>query len=141
MVGGGTIEFSESPTFVWDPNYECESVNVRFIKEVELMHSCTETNTFVLACPTSRRKDDTISNELMWNLMHLNETPLPFGQIVFLSYHSDGEFLLEAGTERFKPHLIEQAFISFGYKEAKLVGEILSVSEKDEFQLKLKYGR
>ena len=133
-------EISGSATFVWDPNYELERVTVRFIKEIEMMHLCTETNTFVLACPKARRVLSTISDELVWNLMYLHDTPLPFGQITFLSYYSDGDFLLEAGTDRFKPHLVEQAFTSFGYKEPNLIDNILSVSEKDEFKLKLQYG-
>ena len=58
----------------------------------------------------------------------------------FFSYYQDGEFIMEAATDRFKPHLVEQAFESFGYKEAKLERNFLSVSKKDEFKLKLQHG-
>lgn len=122
-------------TFTWNANFENEKLIVRWLCPMEFMHSCNETNTYVFS-PNSAIKDD---DEILWDLHQIEGTALPYGQIVFLSYHSDGVFYLEAATDKFKPHLVEEAFRTFGYTDPKLVVDCLSVSTKDRFRLKLRY--
>lgn len=142
MAGISEIPTIESINFVWSANYETDEIRVRMLTDIPIMHSCTKTNTYVLGAGVIHSYHDNHNDDfdIIHDLHLLNNTPLPFGQVVFFSYYADGEFIMEAGTERFKPHLIEQAFESFGYKEAKLVGNYVTVSEKDEFKLKLQYG-
>ncbi len=126
--------------FAYDINYEAEKIRFRLLVPISLMHSCIETNTYVLDIPAFNNMAQADQSELVYDLYRLNDTPLPFGQITFLSYYGKGEFMLEAATERFKPHLVEEAFRSFGYTEVKIDENYVSVSEKDQFKLKLKYG-
>lgn len=133
-------------TFTWGTNYETRKINFRFLQQKpKIMHSCPKTNTYVLD-PSVFHNDDKYTlltddeTELLWDLNCLQDTPLPFGQIVFLSYYKNGKFYFEAETDKFKPHLVEQAFRSFGYTEVKISGSYVYVSGKDIFKLKLKYG-
>lgn len=123
--------------FVYNINYEAEKIDFHSIVPIPLMHSCIESNTYVLDVPMGDGDD---VKDLHYDLYELNNTPLPFGQIVILSYYRNGEFLIECATERYKPHLVEEAFRSFGYTDVKIKGNYMCVSEKDEFKLKLKYG-
>lgn len=132
-------------TFGWETDYKTGKLKFRFLQELKLMHSCTETHTYVLDLTVLNGGNEflLLSNsnvDLLWDLDRLQNAPVPFGQIVFLSYHKNGEFYLEAATDKFKPSLVEQAFQSFGYTDAKINGEFVHVSEKDTFKLKLKYG-
>ena len=120
--------------FAYDINYKAEKILFRFLVPTPLMHSCTETNTYVLDAPGIEDDD---AREMFYDLHILHNTPLPFGQITVLSYYGKGEFMMEAATERFKPRLVEEAFRSFGYTEVQLKDSFVSVSEKDHFTLKL----
>lgn len=142
-MGGVTEVPADVPiNFVWSPNYEAEKIEFRMLTDIPIVHSCTKTHTYVLGAGVihSYHDDDNDEFDIIYDLHLLNKTPLPYGQIVFFSYYADGEFIMEAATERFKPHLVEQAFKSFGYKKAKLVGNYITVSEKDAFKLKLQHG-
>lgn len=144
----GISEIPVTPiNFVWSPNYETEKIDFRMLTDIPMMHSCEETNTYVLGIGVihSNPTDNSVAmincnEEMLYDLHILKDTPLPYGQIAFFSYYAGGEFIMEATTEKFKPHLVEQAFESFGYKEVKLVGNYIAVSKKDEFKLKLQYG-
>jgi len=127
-------------TFTWNADFQENKIFLRWIDPVELMHSCDETNTYVLGPDIAiKMLEQDLYDELQWDLHQLNGSGVPYGQMVFMSYHSDGVFYLEAATDRFKPHLVEEAFRSFGYTDPKLVENWLTVSEKDRFKLKLRY--
>lgn len=132
-----------TPTVVaWGADFEAHEINVRFIRDVELMHSCTMTNTYVLD-PSLVRGDDYSDLErfdLLCDLQLMNGEALPFGQVVFLSYYAGGEFILESATDRWLPLKVVLAFEDFGYTDVKVLGNFVSVSEKDQFKLKLKFG-
>ena len=144
MVVNNAIPGAESTNFVWCANYDTDEIRVRMLTDIPISYSCTKTNTYVLGAGVIRSNHIIHNNgddfDIIHDLHRLNNTPLPFGQIAFFSYYANGEFIMEAATERFKPHLIEQAFESFGYKEVKLEGNYITVSEKDEFKLKLQHG-
>jgi len=138
-------EVTPTTTFCWNTNFEAGIVTLRWFKEFEFMHVCQETNTYVFGPGVIRGagwndSDDLL--ELLWDMKQIDNAALPFGQITFFSYNRNGEFVLEAATDRFKPSIVEQAFRTFGYTDPKLQGSIgtyLTVSEKDQFRLKLKY--
>lgn len=128
--------------FGWSPDFYKNDIRFRWFKPVDLQHSCDETHTYVLERPNGQ---DLVTSalDLCEDLFSINNMALPFGQIAFLTYHGKGEFLVEATTERYKAVIIESAFRSFGYTDPKLndTENYLSVSDKDHFLLKLKYGR
>lgn len=127
----------------WNADFEEEKLKVRFHQDIDLMHSCTETNTYILG-PDVLDDDGSVIGlgvvDLLWDIQQMNGEALPFGQVVFLSYHSNGEFMIESATDRWSPKKIALAFKSFGFSDIKIIGYYVSVSEKDEFKLKLKFG-
>lgn len=149
-AGRNFVDTAPTLTFTWDTDFYTEKLNFRFLQEPKIMHSCDKTHTYVLDTSVLCNGADShpilgpILNddalELLWDLERLHNTPLPFGQIVFLSYYKNGTFYLESSTEKFKSSLVKQAFQSFGYNEVRMNGDYIYVSEKDTFKLKLKYG-
>jgi len=135
------IEADKPINFVWSPDHETKEIRFRILTDMPIVYSCIETHTYVLRPEAVRESvlDDSYL-DIIHDLHLLNNTPLPFGQIAFFSYYQNGEFIMEAATDRFKPHLIEQAFESFGYKEVKLERNFITVSKKDQFKLKLQHG-
>ena len=132
--------------FSWIHNDEQMKIHLLFLKEVDLMHSDIESNTYVIAPGYVRQetgwaqKDNDDSLDLLIDLEELNNTPLPFGQIMFFSYYEAGEFIIESATENFNGHRAVLAFESFGYKGASLLANYMRVSEADKFKLMLKHG-
>ena len=139
----GEPEITTSTVVSWSADFYALELKVRFLKDITLMHSCTETHTYVLDASVVNG-DELPTNidhiNLLWDLHQMNEEALPFGQIVFLSYHSDGKFGIESATERWLPTKVGTAFKSFGYSDTKIIENFVHVSEKDKFKLKLKFG-
>ena len=138
-------EIISSPMAVsWHADFEAEKINVRFLHEYDLMHSCPITNTYVFdqtfrgVTYTPDLDDDLV--DLMMDMQRLDGEALPFGQVVLLSYYSDGGFIIESATDRWKPLRVALAFEDFGYSDVSVIGNFVSVSEKDRFKLKLKFG-
>ena len=132
-------------TFSWIVNDELMKIHLLFLREVDLMHSDIESNTYVLGRGYMHRETgwaqkDNDALDFHIDLQELNEMPLPFGQIMFFSYEGEGEFLIESATEKYNAHRAVLAFESFGYKGASLLTNIMKVSEQDKFKLMLKYG-
>ncbi len=132
-------------TFSWIHNDEQMKIHLLFLKDIDLMHSCIESNTYVIGPGYVRQnagwaQNDDDALDLLIDLEELNNTPLPFGQIMFFSYYEAGEFIIESATENFNAHRAVLAFESFGYKGASLLANYMRVSEADKFKLMLKYG-
>ena len=139
----GEPEITTSTVVSWSAYFYAWELKVRFLKDIKLMHSCTETHTYVLDASVVNIKEPPTNEDhvdLLWDLHQMNEEALPFGQIVFLSYHSDGKFIIESATDRWLPTKVTTAFKSFGYSDTKITGSFIKVSEKDKFKLKLKFG-
>ena len=121
-------------------------IRLLFLQEVDLMHEDIETHTYVLAPGYVRhdvgwaQRDNDEALDLLIDLDELNDTPLPFGQIMFFSYYEAGEFIIESATADFNAHKAVLAFESFGYKGASLLTNYMRVSEQDKFKLMLKHG-
>jgi hypothetical protein len=120
-------------------------IHLLFLKEVDLMYSDMESNTYVLGPgyihkETGWAQKDEDALDLLIDLQELNDMPLPFGQIMFFAYYGEGEFLLESATEKYNAHRAVVAFESFGYKGASLLTDRMKVSDQDKFKLMLKYG-
>jgi hypothetical protein len=128
--------------FSWIANNYKEKIECRFIRDIPLMHSCTETNTYVLGPDVIRHNEDLDDDalDLLIDMGNLDKSPLPFGQITFFSYYEAGEFILEGATEKWNAHRAVLAFESFGYKDASMLANYMRVSEADKFKLMLKYG-
>jgi len=138
-------QFNSPRTFSWITNDEEMKIHLHFLQEVDLMHSDIETHTYVLAPGYVRQEvgftqRDEESLDLLIDLDELNDTPLPFGQIMFFSYYEAGEFIIESATADFNAHKAVLAFESFGYKGASLLANYMRVSEQDKFKLMLKHG-
>ena len=139
-------QFNSPKTFSWITNDEQMKIHLIFLQDVDLMHSDIESNTYVIAPGYIRKetgwaqKDNDDSLDLLIDLEELNNTPLPFGQIMFFSYYEAGEFIIESATENFNAHRAVLAFESFGYKGASLLANYMRVSEQDKFKLMLKHG-
>lgn len=126
-------------------DFEKHRIDIRFLQDIDLMHSCTETNTYVLDPSVIRGDNPHLPDnfrtvDLLWDLHQLNGAAQPFGQVVFLSYYSGGEFIIESATERWLPTKVTSAFEDWGYSDVKIIDDFVSVSEKDLFKLKLKFG-
>lgn len=132
-------------TFSLIHNYEQPKIHLLFLREVDLMHSDIESNTYVLGQSVigqggkGHGENDAILDFLI-DLDDLNDTPLPFGQIMFFSYAGEGEFRIESATEKYNAHRAVLAFESFGYKGARMLANYIRISEQDQFKLMLKYG-
>lgn len=128
----------------WSSDFEEKKINVRFLQDIDLIHSCQVTNTYVMGPDALRDSDNMLLSDqtldLLWDLKEMNGEALPFGQVMFISYYSNGEFIIESATERWSPLVLTTAFESFGYTDVKIIGNFVSVSEKDQFKLKLKFG-
>ncbi len=138
-------QFNSPKTFSWMTNDAQMKIHLHFLQEVDLMHSDIETHTYVLDPGMVRQEsgwaqNDELALDLLIDLEELNDTPLPFGQIMFFSYYEAGEFIIESATDKFNTHQAVLAFESFGYKGASLLANYMRVSEQDKFKLMLKYG-
>lgn len=140
-ISTGAPEITTSTVFSWSADFEAENLKVRFFKDIKLIHSCAETHTYVLDANVIHG-DELHADHInfCWDIRQMDREALPFGQVVFLSYHSNGEFVIESATERWLSTKVITAFKSFGYSDVKIIGDFVSVSEKNQFKLKLKFG-
>lgn len=132
-------------TFSWIVNAKQMKIHCFFLRDIPLMYSCMETNTYVLGPNVIRYNTGTLQQDdeildLLTDMHNLHEMPLPYGQIMFFSYYEAGEFIVESATENFSAHKAVLAFESFGYKGARLLTNRMVVSEQDKFKLMLKHG-
>lgn len=140
-----SADYNTPLVFSWAENNDKEKIKCRFLRDIPLMYSCTETNTYVLGPNVLRynagelQQNDDILN-LLIDMKNLDGSPIPFGQITFFSYYKEGEFILESATENWNAHRAVLAFESFGYKGASFLANYMRVSEQDKFKLMLKYG-
>lgn len=140
---GLTPAIAGSTAVSWNADFETGELTVQFFQDIDLMHSCTETNTYILDPDVLHGNAVAINLDmldLLWDIKQMNGEALPFGQVMFLSYYSGGEFIIESATDRWLPTKVALAFKSFGYSDVKIIGNFVSVSEKDTFKLKLKFG-
>lgn len=137
-----TILDPDSQVFSFHHNFKEKRLDVVFKQDIDLLHSCHETNTFVLTEKWDLTRE--FRNDWFSPFHDIDNSPVAFGQFAFLSYQSDGRFILFCESDRYKPGVVEQAFQSFGYAEAKMrvIGgdSYIQVGPKDTFRLKLKYG-